>query len=148
MFYLRSLVVIVMDESSQVQNRRQRRSNVLMTATLELSGREVEVKLRNLSADGALVEGDVLPVEGAEIRFRRHELAVRGRIVWVRGNRAGLSFHQMLTPEALLRHVPTPRPRVQPEFRRPGLAARPLSQGEKRLGATWIARNGPDLPGE
>ena len=138
----------VMDESFQVQNRRQRRSNVLMTAALELSGRSLEVKLRNLSADGALVEGEVLPVEGAEIRFRRHELVVSGRIVWVRGTRAGISFHQELSPEAVLRHVPTPRPRVVADFRRPGLAARPLTPTEKLLGSSWVARKGPDLAGE
>lgn len=137
-----------MDESFQVQNRRQRRSNVLMTAALELSGRSLEVKLRNLSADGALVEGEVLPVEGAEIRFRRNELVVSGRIVWVRGTRAGISFHQQLSPEALLRHVPTPRPRVVADFRRPGLSSRPLSQSEKLIGASWVARKGPDLAGE
>lgn len=137
-----------MDESSQSQNRRERRSNVLLRAELELSGRALEVRLRNLSAEGALVEGEVLPVEGAEIRFRRHELAVTGRVVWVRGKRAGLSFHHPLTPEALLRHVPTPRPRVLPEFRRPGLAARPLSSSELQLGASWITPRGPDLPGE
>jgi hypothetical protein len=137
-----------MDESITAQNRRQRRSNVLLTAHLELSGRELEVKLRNLSAEGALVEGDTLPVEGAEIRFRRHELAVSGKIVWVRGKRAGVSFHQPLTPEALLRHVPTPRPRVIPDFRRPGFASRPLSTGQKKLGASWASPTGPDLPGE
>lgn len=137
-----------MDESIQDPNRRRRRSNVLLTAVLELSGRELEVKLRNLSADGALVEGDALPVEGAEIRFRRHELAVKGKVVWVRGTRAGISFHHQLSPEALLRHVPTPRPRVIIDFRRPGLVSRRLSEGEKRLGATWGSRAGPDLPGE
>lgn len=137
-----------MDESSLAQNRRQRRSNVLLTAVLELSGRALEVKLRNLSADGALVEGDMLPVEGAEIRFRRHELAVSGKVVWVRGNRAGLSFHQQLTPEALLRHVPTPRPRVIPDFRRPGLMPRPLSSSERQLGAQWAEAVGPEKPGE
>lgn len=137
-----------MDESTQVQNRRERRSNVLLTASLELSGKALEVKLRNLSADGALVEGDSLPVEGAEVRFRRHELVVNGRVVWVRGNRAGLSFNDPLTPEALLRHVPTPRPRVIPEFRRPGLAMRPLSADEQRLGAMWALPRGPDLAGE
>lgn len=137
-----------MDESPQLQNRRQRRSNVLLTATLELSGRALEVKLRNLSAEGALVEGESLPVEGAEIRFRRHELAVSGRVVWVRGNRAGVSFHDKLSPEALLRHVPTPRPRVVPEFRRPGLSTRPLTEGERNLAAVWALRTGPDLPGE
>jgi len=137
-----------MDESSQVQNRRQRRSNVLLSAVLEANGRALEVKLRNLSADGALVEGDSLPIEGAEIRFKRHELAIGGTVVWVRGNRAGLSFHQLLSPEALLRHVPTPRPRVVPDFRRPGLTSRPLSPEERVLGSHWIAPKGPDLPGE
>lgn len=137
-----------MDEGSQVQNRRERRSNVLLSAVLELSGKALEVKLRNLSADGALVEGDSLPVEGAEIRFRRHELAVNGRVVWVRGNRAGLSFKDQLTPEALLRHVPTPRPRVIPEFRRPGLGPKPLSPDEQRFGALWVLPAGPDLAGE
>lgn len=137
-----------MDESSQVQNRRQRRSNVLMTATLELSGRELEVKLRNLSAEGALVEGDTLPIEGAVVRFRRNELAVVGTIVWVRGRRAGLSFREPLTPEAVLRHVPAPRPRVVPDFRRPGLQTQRLSADEKRFGALWAARSGPERPGE
>lgn len=137
-----------MDESSQVQNRRERRSNVLMTAVLELAGREHEVKLRNLSADGALVEGDALPIEGAEIRFRRNELSVLGKVVWVRGSRAGLSFHKRLTPEALLRHVPTPRPRVIPDFRRPGLNSRPLSSAERVFGAAWVTSAGPERPGD
>lgn len=133
-----------MDESIRVQNRRQRRSNVLLTAVLEFSGRELEVKLRNLSAEGALVEGDMLPVEGAEIRFKRQELKVGGKVVWVRGTRAGVSFHEQLSPEALLRHVPTPRPRVNADFRRPGLAPRPLSPAEKKLGLTWAPWIGPD----
>ena len=137
-----------MDESSNSQNRRQRRSNVLMAAALELSGASWPVKLRNLSADGALVESDHLPVEGAEVVFRRNELAMPARVVWVRGGRAGLSFKDELPPETLLRHVPTPRPRVLPEFRRPGLYERPLSSSERRLGSEWAWRPGYDLQGE
>jgi hypothetical protein len=137
-----------MNECSSAQNRRQRRSNVLLTAVLEISGRALEVKLRNLSAEGALVEADSLPVEGASIRFRRHELAVNGKVVWVRGNRAGISFAEPLTPEALLRHVPTPRPRIIPEFRRPGLAPRPLSPDEQRLGEIWVRPLTIDQPGD
>ncbi|MFC7536915.1 PilZ domain-containing protein [Sphingomonas sp. GCM10030256] len=137
-----------MDESSKVQNRRERRSNVLMAAALEYSGRSLAVKMRNLSSDGALVEGDNLPIEGAEIVFRRQELAVPGRVVWVRAGRAGLSFAEPLTPEAVLRHVPTPKPRVLPEFRRPGLGNRTLSAEEKMLGEQWICRAGADRPGE
>jgi PilZ domain len=121
-----------MDESSISQNRRQRRANVLMAASLEVSGSSFPVKLRNLSSDGALIEGDALPIEGAEVRFCRLELNQAARVVWVRGTRAGLSFQEPLSPEAVLRHVPTPRPRVAPDFRRPGLGSRPLTEEERR----------------
>lgn len=138
-FYLTRLVPTAMDESSQVQNRRQRRANVLLTAVVELSGQVSDVKLRNLSADGALVEGNRLPAEGAEITFRRAELSVSGKVVWVSGNRAGIQFHETLSPEALLRHVPTPKPRVLPSFRRPGLVSRPLSSTEqKEFEQRWV----------
>jgi hypothetical protein len=137
-----------MDESSQSQNRRQRRSNVLLTAVVQLSGQAFDVKLRNLSADGALIESDSLPVEGAEIRFKRAELVVAGKIVWVSGKRAGVQFHTKLTPEALLRHVPTPRPRVLPDFRRPGFANRPLTTEERALGAHLVTAPAQDRPGD
>ena len=110
-----------MDESSPTQNRKNRRSNVLMSASLELSGTSLAVKLRNLSADGALVEGDKLPVEGASLLFRKGELSVAGQVAWVNGRQAGISFGKKLNPAQLLRHVPVPRPRVAPTFRRPGL---------------------------
>ena len=137
-----------MDESSRGQNRRQRRSNVLMAAALELSGTSIPVKLRNLSADGALVEADKLPVEGSEIVFRRNDLAMPAKVIWVRGGRAGISFKDELPPETLLRHVPTPRPRVLPDFRRPGLTERPMSAQERQMGADWAWRPGMDLAGE
>src|SRR5512139_383211 len=59
--------LVSMDQSNNAQNRKSRRSNVLMSASLELSGTSLPVKLRNLSAEGALVEGDKLPIEGASI---------------------------------------------------------------------------------
>ena len=126
-----------MDEGSQVQNRRQRRANVLLTAIVEASGRTLDVKLRNLSADGALVEADDLPLEGTEISFRRGELAVQGKVVWTSSRRAGIEFRTPLTPEALLRHVPTPRPRVIPSFRRPGLAPQPITKAERDYERQW-----------
>lgn len=119
-----------MDESSPSQNRRSRRSNVLMSASIELSGASIPVKLRNLSAEGALIEGEMLPVEGAELLFRKAELSLPARIAWVEGQRAGIAFAVPLAPEQLLRHVPKPRPRVQTDYRRPGFSARPLSDGE------------------
>src|SRR5688572_12748222 len=134
--------IAAMDQSSNPQNRKSRRSNVLMTASLELSGTSVPVKLRNLSADGALVEGDNLPVEGSSILFRKGDLSVAGTVAWVNGRQAGVGFTQNLRPEQLLRHVPTPKPRVVPQFRRTGLKGT-LTADEKRYGETWVWRGPP-----
>jgi len=136
-----------MDETPNVQNRRQRRAQVFMAAALELSGGSHEVKLRNLSADGALVEGDHLPVEGSEVVFRRQELAAPAKVIWVRDRRAGLAFKKPLSPEAVLRHVPTPRPRVLPDFRRPGFHGR-LTEVEQRAAEDWAWRPSFDNLGE
>jgi hypothetical protein len=130
-----------MDESSNTQNRRTRRSYVLLSASIELSGASLPVKLRNLSSEGALIEGDKLPVEGAEVVFRKAELSVAGRIAWVEGHRAGLAFSEPLHPDLVMRHIPTPRPRVQPDFRRPGLLSRPLSAQELQTGERWLPRS-------
>lgn len=136
---------IPMDESSQTQNRRNRRSKVLMTATLELSGSALTVKLRNLSAEGALIEGDDLPVEGSKLVFKRLELSVPGRIAWVSDDRAGVTFNTKLAPEAMLHHIPAPKPRVMPDFKRPGLRARRLSAGERQMGEDWVSTPGERL---
>lgn len=124
-----------MDESSPTQNRKSRRSNVLMSASLELSGASLPVKLRNLSADGALVEGDKLPVEGASLLFRKGDLSMTGVVAWVKGRQAGVSFAHKLNPEQLLRHVPAPRPRVAPTFRRPGLKV--STDSDQGFGDSW-----------
>jgi hypothetical protein len=135
-----------MDESSTVQNRRQRRSNVLLTARVETNGRLLEVKLRNLSAQGALVEGQGLPPEGTEINFHKGELTVAGIVVWLSNQRAGLQFHQPLSPEALLRHVPVPRPRVLPAFRRPPITPQPMTKAERLMEKLWGVPVAPKSP--
>lgn len=137
-----------MDSSTVSQNRRSRRSSVLLAATLETRAGSLAVKLRNLSAEGALVEGKGLPIEGTEVLFRRNELAERGDIVWVNGNHAGVAFKERLQPEQVLRHVPAPRQRVNPDFRRPSLACRELTPEERRLLESWATAPSQDRPGE
>ena len=128
-----------MNQSSNSQNRKNRRSNVLMSASLELSGTSVPVKLRNLSAEGALVEGEKLPVEGASVLFRKGDLSMPGRVALVNGCQAGVNFAQKLNPDQLLRHIPAPRPRVTPEYKRTGLRGT-LTAEERRYGETWVWR--------
>lgn len=127
-----------MDQSINPQNRKARRSNVLLSASLELSGKSLPVVLRNLSADGALVEADSLPVEGAMIVFRKGDLCVPGRVAWAKTRHAGISFARKLDPDQVLRHVPAPRARVKPDFRRPGLKAKSLTEQERQFGEHWL----------
>ena len=121
-----------------MKNRRSRRSPVLLAATIEVAGEPVAVKLRNLSEEGALIEGNRLPVEGSATFFERNDLRLKSRVVWVHGNYAGVAFDEPLNPEQVLRNVPKPKPRAQPDFRRPGLACRPLSDYERRMLERWM----------
>lgn len=127
-----------MDESSQSQNRRSRRSNVLMAASVEFEGTSVPVKLRNLSKDGALVEAGTLPPVGTRVHFRKGELSLSGHVAWEAGKRAGIAFDCPLDPEMVLRHVPRPSPRPCLDHRRPRLRGQELSPGERKLGEDWI----------
>lgn len=126
-----------MDESSINQNRRSRRSNVLLAASIELSGAVIPVKLRNLSSEGALIEGENLPVEGSEVLFRRAELSVASRIAWVDGKHAGVAFKRPIPQGDVLRNIPKPGYRALPDFRRPALACRELTAEERRLAERW-----------
>jgi hypothetical protein len=136
-----------MDESSLTQNRRARRSPVLLAASLEVAGVVTPVKLRNLSEDGALVEGDRLPLEGSTTFFERNDLRIKSRVAWVHGKFAGIAFARPLQKEQVLRNVPQPRPKTQLDFRRPGLACRPLSAEERKLVERWMT-DSPVRPGE
>jgi hypothetical protein len=137
-----------MDESSMFKDRRSRRSPVLLAATVDVAGQPVPVKLRNLSEEGALVEGDRLPLEGSVTFFRRNELRLKSRVVWVQGRYAGVAFDEPLKTEQVLRNVPKPRPRAPADFRRPGLACRPLTDYERRMVERWMTASPIGSPGE
>ena len=128
-----------MEEGGIIGERRSRRSRVLLNATLEVAGIPLKVKLRNLSDVGALIQGDCLPAEGSNIFFRRDGLRLRGTVVWVDGQLAGIAFERSLKREELLRPVPpAPRTPRQSKVRRPGFG-RPLTVEERRLLESWAA---------
>ena len=117
---------------------RSHRSPMLLTANLEIDGVSHRVKLRNLSEKGALVEGEYLPPEGSETYFERKDLRLKSRVVWVEGQYAGVAFATNLKPEDVLRNIPPPRPETKLDFRRPGLACRPLTSYERRMLDRWM----------
>jgi len=139
-----------MDESHVNHQRRSRRSPVLLTATIELGGVEHDVKLRNLSSDGALVEGGELLPECARVTFCRKELRVRSRVAWVQGKHAGIAFDTPLEPHEVLRHIPRREAKPLPSelFTRPAVSRHQLSQVERRWIQDWMESNSIDRPGE
>ena len=134
-----------MDNSSPAQKRRSRRSMLLMAATLEHDAGVSPVTLRNLSADGALVEGDHGLAAGARIIFHKNDLAVAGRVAWTSARRAGLAFDTPLDPETVLRYVPEPQPAPEQVFRRPGFRG-PMSADERKMFDEIVGRGQSKKP--
>ena len=129
-----------MDGTAQTV-RRSNRSNVMLKATLELPGASLEVVLRNLSQDGALVRADDLPDEGTRVLFHRQGLSVPARIAWVHKEHAGIAFDEPLFPREMLRHVPPVERKPPPPIflRRPGLRPKPLTLAERQLLEEWAS---------
>lgn len=129
-----------MDESVPVQNRRSRRSNVLLKATLEVPGASLPVVLKNLSQEGALIQAEDIPAEGTRVLFHRQGLSVPSRIAWSHCGVAGIEFEYPLFPREMLRHIPTGERKPPPQLpitRRPGLGAKPLTPAERTLIESW-----------
>lgn len=139
-----------MDESSLTHNRRSRRSPVLLAASVELGGAVHDVKLRNLSSDGALVEGAEDLPEYTAITFCRKDLRVRARIAWVQGKYAGIAFEKPLDAAEVLRHIPRREAKPMPPelFTRPALTRHQLTPTERRWIQDWMYTNGVERPGE
>lgn len=132
-----------------MKNRRSRRAPVLLAATVEVAGARMPVKLRNLSEEGALIEGENLPLEGSTTFFERNDLRLRSRVVWVHGRYAGVAFDSPLKPEQVLRNVPVPkRPTQRGDFKRPGLACRPLNDHERKMLERWMTASPTGSLGE
>ena len=120
------------------QNRRSQRSNVLLSAIVECAEGDLSVRLRNLSANGALIEARTLPREGEEILFRRNDIKVPGRVAWVLGDQAGVAFDETLDPELVLRNVPATKPKAKAVFRRPGVNGTSLTRDEQQFIERWL----------
>ena len=63
------------------------------------------VRLRNLSSNGALIEGASLPTEGSKVRVIRGELTAEGEIAWQERAFAGLRFASDIEVERWVKRV-------------------------------------------
>lgn len=68
------------------------RESLYLAAALYCEGSPVPVKIRNMSASGALVEGGVLPDTGTLVQLIRGGLIVHALVAWTQQSRCGLKF--------------------------------------------------------
>jgi hypothetical protein len=93
----------------QPDERRSPRFSVLLVARLVTTWGERIVKLRNISATGAMIEGDRIPPAGTDILLQRGSLELFGTIMWTRDKQAGLEFEAPLTEAELWMQVNAPQ---------------------------------------
>lgn len=96
------------DLQPDTEHRRGLRSNVFLTAVLHGGGEPRPVRVRNLSAGGAFLDGDKLPRVGANVRLVRGSLAVTGNVAWQADRHAGLRFASPIDVEAWVKRVGHP----------------------------------------
>lgn len=133
--------------SSASRGQRQaKRSRVLLSARLQTPSGELDVRLRDLSRKGALLECAVMPPVGSEVVFERGATIVPARVAWSGAGRIGIEFHRPIDENELL--VQLKRASVaapQQRFRRPGLNE-DLSDRERKVAQTWGVKVGLTVP--
>ena len=77
---------------AQRDNRSQNRSNVFLSASLAAGDGSLPIRVRNLSASGALVDGTSLPSAGTMIRLVRGALSAEAVVAWQANGQAGIRF--------------------------------------------------------
>jgi hypothetical protein len=135
-----------MTTRNNASRRGSSRSKVLLAAKLQLPDRTQAVRLRDLSASGALVEGAGDLIVDGPVIFCRNDLAVAGVVAWSNGKHAGICFSRPLSPDVVLRHIPRPAERKVVDHKRPALKRRGLS-AQERLWMDQLAASGRTAPG-
>ena len=131
--------------ASAESKRSAKRARVLLAAKLQTPFGEVDVRLRDLSRKGALIECAQVPPVGTEVVFIRGVTVVPARVAWAGENRVGLEFHYMIDEQEVLVHI-TRRPQPKPDnFRRPGLREA-MTEDERKAAQAWGVAVGINLP--
>lgn len=88
-----------------LDHRSQPRSNVFLSASLMVGPVALPVRVRNLSASGALLDGGSLPPPGTSIRLVRGDLTAEGEIAWQSGGQAGVRFNGTIDVAAWVKKI-------------------------------------------
>ncbi len=82
------------------EGRRTARVSILVAATLRVGSQALAVRIRNMSFDGALIEGAVLPLPDTRVELLRGDLRASGVVAWVDGNRCGVRLDHRIVVDS------------------------------------------------
>lgn len=82
-----------LESDSSADNRRVApRTFLMLAATVSCGAAMYQVRIRNVSETGALIEGADLPAGGQEILLSRGETEIDAIVAWASGSRRGVHF--------------------------------------------------------
>jgi hypothetical protein len=114
--------ILGMIEDGEPRRGKQRR-RVMLTARLSSSSKSFDVRIRDVSATGARLEGRELPAIDTAVLLTRGSFSAYGKLVWVSGELGGMLFDEPLSEERMmddLKGLAVSAPAETP-FRRVGL---------------------------
>jgi hypothetical protein len=85
-----------------IQKRTTKRSRVLLQARLEAAGQSQDVRVRDVSTAGVLVETAGAVAVGETVLLHCGDTSVEGRLIWNDGSWSGIEFTVPLTTGALV----------------------------------------------
>lgn len=127
-----------LQDMPQTGQRTVKRARVLLAARMRVALGEIDVRLRDLSEKGALIECQEPVHVGDEVVFIRGDTVVPARVAWTAGSRVGLEFLRMIDESEVLVHVARkPVQQNQQRFRRPRVLTPDMSEQERKLARLW-----------
>lgn len=81
---------------------------MLVLAIMHFAAGSAPVRIRDMSRQGALIETPVMPPIGSVVRLCRSNLSLSGKVIWVKGARAGLLFEGLASISDWLPRRSTP----------------------------------------
>ena len=128
-------------EGGRDMRRRWARQPMILSARLITVAHEYQVRIRDLSAGGARIQGDELPGVGTDALLKRGEFETFGHIAWIHDGHAGIEFDDPLSDaevaalQAAPIHTPTP---TAEDYRRPGFGRKTGNHPRWSDGTGWI----------
>jgi hypothetical protein len=97
-----TLRLIVENEIRGDSRRQKDRSRVMLSAVMMTAAAKVDVVIRDISENGAMITTSVSPSVGSYVTLRRGAVCVVAQVMWREGRKVGLHFRDSIDASSLL----------------------------------------------